>query len=86
MINNIAKAIAWITRIGQYWQTPISSSISAAKQKLGCQVMSCLFHSIVRPQGTKKTSGAFLGELRVMAVDGTVLDVPDSQANAKVFR
>ena len=47
--------------------------------------MSCLFHSIVRPQGTKKTSGAFLGELRVMAVDGTVLDVPDSQANAKVF-
>lgn len=26
-----------------------------------------------------------MGGLRVMAVDGTVLDVPDSQANAKVF-
>ncbi len=26
-----------------------------------------------------------MGGLRVMAVDGTVLDVPDSQANARVF-
>ncbi len=47
--------------------------------------MTCLFHSIVKPLATVKTPGAFLGGLRVMAVDGTVLDVPDSQANAKVF-
>ena len=73
------------TKLGQYWKTPISSSISAARQKLGCQVMTCLFHSIVKPLATVKTPGAFLGGLRVMAVDGTVLDVPDSQANAKVF-
>ena len=47
--------------------------------------MSLLFDSIVRPQATAETPGALLGGLRVMAVDGTVLDVPDSQANAKVF-
>ena len=47
--------------------------------------MSRLFDSIARPQGTCETPGAFLGGLRVMAVDGTVLDVPDSEANAKVF-
>ena len=73
------------TKLGQYWKTPNSSSITAARQKLGCQVMSRLFDSIVRPQATAKTPGAFLGGLRVMAVDGTVLDVPDSQANARVF-
>ncbi len=73
------------TKLGQYWKTPTSSSISAARQKLGCQVMSRLFHSIVRPLATSETPGAFLGGLRVMAVDGTVLDVPDSKANAKVF-
>ena len=73
------------TKLGQYWKTPISSSISAARQKLGCQVMSRLFHSIVRPLASSETPGAFLGGLRVMAVDGTVLDVPDSKANAKVF-
>ncbi len=41
--------------------------------------MSRLFNSIARPQATAKTPGAFLGGLRVMAVDGTVLDVPDQE-------
>jgi len=47
--------------------------------------MSRLFHQLVRPLSTLETPGAFLGGLRVMAVDGTVFDVPDSLANAKVF-
>ncbi len=47
--------------------------------------MSQLFERVVRPLATPETPGAFLGGLRVMAVDGTVLDVPDSKANARVF-
>jgi hypothetical protein len=47
--------------------------------------MSQLFNSMVRPLANPTTIGAFLGELRVMAIDGTVLDVPDSKANARVF-
>jgi hypothetical protein len=87
------------TKLGQYWKTPNSSSITTARQKLGCQVMSRLFDSMVRPLATSETPQrtctkalaphrphvAFLGGLRVMAVDATVLDVPDSKANARVF-
>lgn len=47
--------------------------------------MSQLFERIVQPLATPQTPGAFLGGLRVMAIDGTVLDVPDSKANARVF-
>jgi len=47
--------------------------------------MTRLFHPIVGERATPETPGAFLGRLRVMAVAGTVLDVPDSPANAKVF-
>ena len=47
--------------------------------------MSQLFELVVRPLATPEAPGAFLGGLRVMAVNGTVLDVPDSQANARVF-
>jgi hypothetical protein len=47
--------------------------------------MSRLFAQVVRPLATVETPRAFLGGLRVMAVDGTVLDVPDSEANARVF-
>ena len=48
-------------------------------------MISQLFARIARPLATVETPGAFLGGLRVMAVDGTVLDVPDSKANARVF-
>lgn len=73
------------TRLGKYWQVPNSASITEARIRVGCRVMSQLFARVVRPLATPQTPGAFLGGLRVMAVDGTVLDVPDSQANARVF-
>jgi hypothetical protein len=47
--------------------------------------MSQLFERVVRPLATPDTRGAFLGGRRVMAIDGTVIDVPDSRANARVF-
>ena len=75
---------AWVT-VGQYWKVPCKSSITEARMRVGPQVMSRLFHQVVRPLATQKTPGAFLGGLRVMAVDGTVFDVPDSEANARVF-
>jgi hypothetical protein len=82
LVNGLSKQ--W-TKLGQSWKTPVSSSITEARQRLGCQVMSQLFDSISKPLANWQTPGAFLGGLRVMAVDGTLLDVPDSQANAKVF-
>lgn len=82
LVNGLSRQ--W-TRLGQYWKVPSSSSISEARQRVGCRVMSQLFERIVRPLATPETPLAFLGGLRIMAVDGTVLDVPDSQANAKVF-
>ena len=82
LVNGLSTQ--WI-RLAQYWRVPSSSSISEARQRVGCQVMSQLFHQVVRPLATRQTPGAFLRGLRVMAVDGTVFDVPDTEANARVF-
>ncbi len=86
VLKNLVDGLseAWV-RVGQYWKVPCKSSITEARQRVGPQVMSRLFHQVVRPLATQKTVGAFLGGLRVMAVDGTVFDVPDSKANARVF-
>ncbi len=86
VLKNVVNGLSrqW-TKLGQYWRVPNSASITEARQRLGCRVMSQLFEQVVRPLATPGTPGAFLGGLRVMAVDGTVLDVPDSQANARVF-
>ncbi len=86
VLKNLVSGLSrqW-TKLGKYWRVPNSASITTARQRIGCRVMSQLFARTVRPLATSETKGAFLGGLRVMAVDGTVLDVPDSQANARVF-
>lgn len=86
VLKNLVDGLseAWV-RVGKYWRVPSKSSITEARQRIGPRVMSRLFHLVVRPLATAQTPGAFLGGLRIMAVDGTVLDVPDSEANAKVF-
>jgi hypothetical protein len=74
----------WI-RLGQRWRPPSKSSISEARQRVGPQVMSRLFSLVARPLATAHTPGAFLNGLRLMALDGTVFDVPDTAANARVL-
>ena len=59
--------------------------VREARQRLGCAAMTRLFELVARPMASPQTESAFIGGLRVMAVDGTVMDVPDSAANARVF-
>ena len=86
VLKNLVDGLSekWV-RVGQYWRVPCKSSITEARQRIGCGVISHLFHLVVRPCATVQTPGAFLGKMRIMAVDGTVFDVPDSKANARVF-
>ncbi len=56
-----------------------------ARQRVGAGVMTRLFHLIAKLRATKKTPGAFLRGLRLMSLDGSLMDVPDTQKNAKVF-
>jgi len=67
------------------FRTPTSSSITEARQRTGPAVMTRLFEMVAKPLATILTPGAFLGGLRIMAIDGTVFDVPDTETNAKVF-
>ena len=86
VLKNLVKGLrTQRLRLAQFWRVPSPSSITEARQRLGCRAMSQLFNQVTRPLGTPQTPGAFLFGLRVMALDGTVLDVPDTPANAKVF-
>ena len=82
LIDGISEA--WV-KIGKYWRFPCKSAITQARQRLGAGVMRQLFHSLVRPMGTVETVGAFIYKLRVVVIDGTCLDIPDSEENARVF-
>ena len=86
VLKNLIDGLStsWV-RVGQYWRVPCRSSITEARQRVGSRVMSQLFHQVVRPLATPETLGALIRGLRVVVVDGTVLDVPDTEANARVF-
>jgi hypothetical protein len=82
LIDGLSEA--WV-KVGKYWRFPCKSAITQARQRLGAGVMRQLFHQLVQPMATSETIGAFLNELRIVVIDGTCLDIPDSDENARVF-
>ena len=64
---------------------PHRSSLCVARQRLGIAPVRHLFEQIVHPLARPETPGAFYRGLRLVGLDGTVYDVPDSDANASAF-
>lgn len=71
--------------LGEKWHIPTRAAITKARQRIGPRVMSTLFNLLTHPVATPKTPGAFLNGLRMVGIDGTYVDVPDSPSNARVF-
>ena len=63
-------------------QTPQRSSLCEARQRLGVEPLRELHGRVVRPLATPGTPGAFSRGFRLLGIDGSVFDVPDSAANA----
>lgn len=61
------------------------SAISQARTRLGPQVMRELAERVLRPLAAPGTPGAWYRGLRVMALDGSCMDVADEAANAEFF-
>jgi hypothetical protein len=61
------------------------SAISQARTRLGSQVMRQLAERVLRPLAGEAAPGAWYRGLRVMALDGSCLDVADEAANAAFF-
>ena len=64
---------------------PTDSALAYRRQQLGARPVVALFQQVCQPIATPQTRGAFLFGLRLMAIDGTSEDVPDTPANAKAF-
>ena len=65
--------------------TPGRSTLCEARQRLGVAPLHRLIQPVVELQATPDTQGAFYDGLRLMALDSFVVDVADSEANARVF-
>jgi hypothetical protein len=69
----------------QRWEPPAKGAVTQARQRLGPEPMAELFSQVAEPVAGLEAEGAFLGPWRLMSVDGTEVDVPDTPANREAF-
>src|SRR5205085_8302130 len=61
------------------------AAFSQARRRLGVTPLRRAFDLVARPMATPATPGAFYKGWRLVAWDGTTLDLPDTPANARAF-
>jgi len=57
-------------------------AISSARERLGSEVLEALYRRLAGPVAQARTKGAWYQELRVVALDGSTLDLQDTKENA----
>jgi hypothetical protein len=70
---------------GRRWRLPNASNLSRARVKLGADPLRMLFEHVAGPAGAKEAAGVFCCGLRVISMDGSTTDLPDSAENAAFF-
>src|SRR3954464_5376658 len=64
---------------------PDDSAFTQARRRLGVAPLRRLFLETARPMATHQTVGASYRGWRLMGLDGTTLDLPDTPENARTF-
>jgi hypothetical protein len=81
LVHGLRFARTW----SQKWTVPCTGAISQARTRLGEEPVAELFGRIAQPLATAGTPGAWLRDWRLMAIDGVMLDIPDTAANLAVY-
>ena len=81
----ISDGIAWADRDDEAGRLANKAAIFHARDRLGPEPMQVLFDRVAQPLATDETAGAWLAGRRLVAIDGTCLDVPDTPVNDAHF-
>ena len=88
----LVEGLGWAVRARRgrrswpYWHVPGASALAEARTRLGAEPLRVLSARAAPPLATQATRGAFWRQWRVMVMDGTCLDVPDSPADQALGR
>ncbi|MFF7231766.1 IS4 family transposase [Streptomyces sioyaensis] len=81
----LTQGLERVQRWEKPWRVPTTAAIGRARRRLGPQPLKVLFDRVCGPVATEETAGAWYRRWRLVAVDGTVFDVPDTEANGAFF-
>ncbi|WP_319458245.1 MULTISPECIES: IS4 family transposase [unclassified Mycobacterium] len=85
VLSQLTDGLAWASGWREQYQLPSKSAIFQARERLGSEPLAELFARVARPLGGPDTPGTWLAGRRLVAVDGTCLDVADTPGNEEFF-
>ena len=81
---HVVSGLRWLWPHPDAWGVSVGG-LCHARARLGARPLVALFRRVCRPLATPATPGAFRFGLRLLALDGTKWNVPDTPANARAF-
>jgi Insertion element 4 transposase N-terminal/Transposase DDE domain len=85
VLAQLTDGLSWASGWQDSYTPPSKSAIFQARARLGSGPLSALFERVAKPIGGDATPGVWLAGRRLVAVDGTCLDVADTPANSEYF-
>ena len=85
VLGLMTDGLSWSLPDVEPVKLPSKSAIFQARQRLGAEPVKALFDRVACPLATTETPGAFLAGRRLVAIDGTTLDVADTAVNEVHF-
>lgn len=85
VLRCLVEGLAWLGFPVQRLRRTGKSAISQARMRLGAEPMRRLYRELVQPITTAETRGAWYRGWRIVSVDGSTLDVADTEPNERAF-
>ena len=89
LLDGVLDPAGWVDAgQGRRWRPPNISSLSRARTRLGADPLHMLFEQVAGPVGGSAADplpGVFCCGLRVVSIDGSTSDLPDTPENAAFF-
>src|SRR3954468_23334764 len=86
LLDGVLDPEGWVDAgEGRRWRPPNISSLSRARTRLGADPLHMLFEQVAGPVGAPDAAGVFCCRLRVVSMDGSSTDVPDTKDNDEYF-
>jgi hypothetical protein len=85
VLRCLLEGLQWCWGGGQMLPVAGESGISQARRRVGAEPLRRLHDAVVKPIAQPRTRGAWYRHWRLVSLDGSTLDLPDSTANAEAF-
>lgn len=85
VMRHLVDGLTWLTGWKSHWEVPTKAAIFKGRARLGPEPLRTLFRTVVRPLGTPESRGVRYRRWRLMAIDGSTLDVADTAENDAYF-